>query len=249
MLVYFFPHRAHAAAQCRCLLERGSGSRPAVPAGQRSGVRWHRHSHDAHQKHRHGYQDLKFPCVKKKSFKGCFPPVSGCPPTSFHEKARTAVPSAQDAVFAAENAQLLCLKRLFPHSGQHLPRDALTYVLRRCPARHAGHPHDPALHRHPWPRSPAGPPQYARRCRSRFGSADPDRAASAAAGQGDAAVDDICAQLRRGALQRLLDGAGDLDQTLQQSARTSSECTTMFLGRPSTRLRPLISMVVSGSSA
>ena len=50
---------------------------------------------------------------------------------------------------------------------------------------------------------------------------------SAAASQGDAAVDDICAQFRR----------------------TSSECTTMFLGRPSTRLRPLISMVSSGSSA
>ena len=32
----------------------------------------------------------------------------------------------------------------------------------------------------------------------------------AAAGQGDAAVDDIRTQLRRGALQRFLDGAGDL---------------------------------------
>ena len=37
-----------------------------------------------------------------------------------------------------------------------------------------------------------------------------------AAGQGDAVVDDIGAQLRRGALQGLLDGAGDLDQALQQ---------------------------------
>ena len=32
------------------------------------------------------------------------------------------------------------------------------------------------------------------------------------------------------------------------ASRTSSEWTTMFLGRPSTRLRPLISMVISGSS-
>ena len=39
----------------------------------------------------------------------------------------------------------------------------------------------------------------------------------AAAGQGDAPVDDVGAQLGRGALQRLLDGLGDLDQALQQS--------------------------------
>ena len=39
---------------------------------------------------------------------------------------------------------------------------------------------------------------------------------SAAAGQGDAAVDDVGAQFGRGALQRLLDGVGDLDQALQQ---------------------------------
>ena len=32
-----------------------------------------------------------------------------------------------------------------------------------------------------------------------------------------------------------------------RASRTSSEWTTMFLGRPSTRLRPLISMVISGS--
>ena len=38
-----------------------------------------------------------------------------------------------------------------------------------------------------------------------------------AAGQGDAVVDDIGTQLRRGALQGLLDGTGDLDQALQQS--------------------------------
>ena len=39
----------------------------------------------------------------------------------------------------------------------------------------------------------------------------------AAARQGDAVVDDVGAQFRRGALQRLLDGAGDLHQALQQS--------------------------------
>src|SRR5699024_7256456 len=33
-----------------------------------------------------------------------------------------------------------------------------------------------------------------------------------------------------------------------KASRTSSEWTTMFLGRPSTRLRPLISMVISSSS-
>ena len=40
---------------------------------------------------------------------------------------------------------------------------------------------------------------------------------SAAASQGNAAVDDIRAQLRRGALQRLLDGGGDLDPTILQA--------------------------------
>ena len=62
----FFPHRANAAAQCRCdLLERHQhhaqqflrgSSQPSVGTGI---------GHDAHQKHRHGYQYLKFPCVKK----------------------------------------------------------------------------------------------------------------------------------------------------------------------------------------
>ena len=38
----------------------------------------------------------------------------------------------------------------------------------------------------------------------------------AAAGQGDAAVDDVGAQFRGSPLQGLLDGVGDLDQALQQ---------------------------------
>ena len=71
----------------------------------------------------------------------------------------------------------------------------------------------------------------------------------AAAGQGDAVVDDVGAQLGRGALQSLLDGAGDLDQALQQSLTDILRVDDEFLGRPSTRLRPLISMVISGSSA
>ena len=57
----------------------------------------------------------------------------------------------------------------------------------------------------------------------------------AAAGQGNAAVDDIGAQLRGRAPEGLL-GAGDLGQALQQGL------PHIRLGRPSTRLWPLISM-------
>ena len=59
----------------------------------------------------------------------------------------------------------------------------------------------------------------------------------AAAGQGDAVVDDVGRQFRWSTLKR----------HSSRASRTSSEWTTTFLGRPSTRLRPLISRVISGS--
>ena len=170
MLVYFSPHRANAAAQCRCdLLER--------------------HQHHAQQFLRGSSQSsvgtgmaimptrntatatsiLKFPCVKKGPSRE-YPPVSG----GCHKKSADSPAIRARDIVCSGNQRRRCAKEPFSAS---VGLARVTCGRRRCPARHAGHPHDPAPHRHPWPRSPAGLPQCVRRCRSRFGSADPDRAA------------------------------------------------------------------------
>ena len=113
--------------------------------------------------------------VSKKSFKGSVLPFGAN--LRVHKKSADSRAIRARVLFAAENSAGATSIAFPQEIRQPASGPLITYDRRRCPARRAAHPHDPALHRHPWPHSPAGPRQHARQCRSRSGSADPDRAA------------------------------------------------------------------------
>jgi hypothetical protein len=66
----------------------------------------------------------------------------------------------------------------------------------------------------------------------------------AAAGEDDALVDDVGAQLGRGALEHEADGVDDRVIGSLRASRISSESTTIVFGMPATRSRPLTSIVM-----